>query len=216
MNEHTLARLLKDAEASASSTPSRPAGELAERVVSRYQRQKAVNRAAFALAALVLVAAGSALWHRGHKQIASGDLAHAKQNTAAQQDTTTQQNIAAQENLPVEQNTGTSAKREVQEIAELRSDIARTTAMVHNVLATSQRLDRIAALERKLAEIEALDPTAQRVHATAAISVSYADDQLALGMQSEATSAYRRVTELFGDTPSALVARQRLNEMQMN
>lgn len=216
MNEHTLARLLKDAEASASSTPSRASGDLAERVVRRYRRQQTVQRATFALGAMVLIAAGSALWHRGHNRLASGDLATAKQNVTVQQDITGQQEVAAHQNLPVEQNTGTSAKREVQEIADLTGDIARTTAMVHNVLATSKRLDRIAALERELAEIEALDPTAQRVHATAAISVSYADDQLALGMQSEATSAYRRVTELFADTPSALVAQQRLNEMQMN
>jgi hypothetical protein len=104
----------------------------------------------------------------------------------------------------------------VQAIADLTGDIARTTAMVHSVLAASQRLDRIAVLERELAELEALDPTQQRVHATAAISVSYADDQLALGMQSEAAVAYRRVTELFAETPSALLAQQRLNEMQMN
>ena len=219
MNEHTLARLLKDAEASASSTASRGTADLAERVVRRYQRQRKVQRATFALAAMVLIAAGSALWQRGHNRVRGNDVAKAQQNVAVQKSVTAQQDITGQQEVAAQQNDNSRAggiNSEVPAIAELRSDIARTTAMVHNVLASSQRLDRIAALQRELAELEALDPTAQRVHATAAISVSYADDQLALGMQSEAASAYRRVTELFAGTPGALVAQQRLNEMQMN
>lgn len=114
-------------------------------------------------------------------------------------------------------------KTEQERIASLENQVkalqARTDAalkFVHEVLEDERRQRRLDELQAELASIgDPLEEIREQVDKTAFMLVYQADRMYReLGLKKSAVRAYDRVIELFPESPSAKVARQRLSEIK--
>ena len=101
------------------------------------------------------------------------------------------------------------------EIARIRDEADRASALAKRLCELRDRQARLAKLERKLPDRDPLDVARAEVNRAAFMVVCQAD-RMHRDLQSPrpAVEAYREAIELFPDTPSAQVARQRLAEIQ--
>jgi uncharacterized protein YoxC len=116
-----------------------------------------------------------------------------------------------------------TATPEHERIASLENQVkalqARTDAalkLVHEVLEDERRQRRLDELQAELASIgDPLEEIREQVDKTAFMLVYQADRMYReLGQKRSAVQIYRRVIDLFAESPSAEVARQRLSEIR--
>lgn len=99
-------------------------------------------------------------------------------------------------------------------LLQVRTDAA--LKLVQEVLASEREQGRLDELEAELANIrDPLEEIQKQVDQTAFTLVYHADQMYRqLGQKKSAVQAYQRVIELFPETQSAEVARQRLSEIE--
>jgi hypothetical protein len=104
------------------------------------------------------------------------------------------------------------------QIRDLNKRIDATVNLVREVLAQEKTQQRLDELEAKLASIpDPIDELNRKIEKTAIILVYYADKRYEeSGDSQDLIQTYNRVIELFPQTRSAKLAKQKLTEIQNN
>ena len=197
--DDAIAALLHGVDA-APLPPVQPG--LAERVRTRARRQQRRRRAAIGSALTVTVVAGT--------------LAVVGPLRSRNEPIGREVNVATVETRPAEVSDPVRLAAEMKDAsveAEVRLAVARRLTAMERRGAKYARLDRALALAA--AQPVQFDPVAAQRDQAALTMVDHADRlQNRAGRPGDALAAYRRAVELFPDTPSAEVARRRIEQLQ--
>ena len=193
MSDDPLKKLLQQADAMAGGPPETP-GDLAQRVrVLAARRQRVRVGFSAAAAAIVLVVGMTLLWPQG---------------SAPPQ--------------PVNEPPVVQVEQSQPDIARLKAEIERLHREADTRLAVVQRTQEILEEMRRFEELKRQPPwpdavanVRREVDQAAYTLVSQADRMCReLDLCDSAAVKYRRVVELFPETRWAVVARQRLSELE--
>lgn len=193
MSDDPLRKLLQRADAMAGGPPEMP-GDLARRVRILAARRRRVRVGISAAAAgIVLVVGMTLLWP---------------------QDPTLPQ--------PVNESPVAQVEQSQPDIAQIKAEIERLHREANTRLAVVQRTQEILEEMKRLDELkkqtrmpDAIANARREVDQAAYTLVSVADRMCReLDLCDSAAVKYRRVVELFPETPWAVVARQRLSELE--
>ncbi|MBN1510871.1 MAG: hypothetical protein JXB13_02565 [Phycisphaerae bacterium] len=190
-----LARLIRDADAAAR--PGRPLADgLADRVRRKAQRRTRTRAAGVAASALLLMGLGG--WWLlgtapGNTQIAS----------------------PGEPKPPAVTPTAADPAELRAEIGRLESEIRTRGAAVDALLACEKNRARLAVLQRELDRPDPLEELRGQIAGVADVALESAERRCGSGVVSTACAAgYKRIVDLFPQTPAADTARQRLNEIE--
>jgi len=190
----SLARLIRDADAAAR--PGRPLADgLADRVRRKAQRRARTRATTAVVGVLVLVGLGG--WRL---------LGTAPGNT----------HIASPgESKPPAMTPTTPDPAELRaEIGRLESEIRTREAAVDALLACEKNRARLAVLQRELDRPDPLEELRGQIAGAADMALESAEQRCGSGATGTACAkAYKRIVDLFPQTPAADTARQRMNEI---
>jgi len=190
-----LARLIRDADAAAG--PGRPLADgLADRVRRKALRRTQTRTTGVTASVLLLVGLGG-WWLLG---TAPGNTHVAS---------------PGEPKLPAVTPTVADPAELRAEIDRLESDIRTREAAVDALLAYERSRARLAELQKELDRLDPLEELRGQIAGVADVALESAERRCGSGVVSTACAAtYRRIVDLFPQTPAADTARQRLNEIE--
>jgi hypothetical protein len=192
MSADRLRQILQQADATAGAAPEMP-GDLAQRVRVRASRRRRVRVGLGAAAVLVLAVGATWFWPRRSTTPRSSDQSRS---------------VVAE---PPEPDV---AQLKV-ELERLRRDAEMRLAVIHRTEEILEELKHFDALRNQPPPPDAVANTRRQVDHAAYVLVSQADRMCReLNLCDSAAVRYRRVVDLFPESRWAVVARQRLSELE--
>jgi len=195
MGDDKLERLLQQADATAGELEQLPT-DLAARVRRRAARSRRLRVGVGAAAAIVLATGFTAIWSRTGAPLNAGPEPEPQYAGARQPERQTADLLAEVSRLRNE--------------ARVRLAVARETESIMRRMRRASEIIRCDPMPDPVAEVR------HQLDQTAFTLVQHADRMCrAMDLCSSAAAKYRRVIELFPDSPWATVARQRLAKLEI-